>query len=139
MQRKFLILAVIVATFLTVQAQTPVELAQGVKGITPTVYYELSREAKRFFEQKDYAKAAEAFAKLTAAYPYNGETRHLLGRALYENKQFKQAAESFQTAYKFGTLVQGFGQLNTAGYAALAFAKANEPELDARMDRTRNS
>jgi tetratricopeptide (TPR) repeat protein len=129
MQRKFLILAVIVATFLTVQAQTPVELAQGVKGITPTVYYELSREAKRLFEQKDYAKAADALIRLTAAYPYNGETWHLLGRALYESKQFKQAAESFQIAYKFGTFVQGSGQLNTAGYAALAYAKANEPDL----------
>jgi tetratricopeptide (TPR) repeat protein len=107
-------------------AQTPTELAQGATGMSPLDYYELSLEARSLFDARNYAAAAAAFGRLTKSYPLNGETWHWLGRALYENGQYKEAARSFVRAYELGTLVQA--GLNTAGHAALAYAKANEPE-----------
>ncbi len=108
-------------------SQTPVELAQGVKGTTPTAYYELSREAERLFQQMDYVKAVDVYSKLTAAYPYNGDDWYWLGRALYANKQFKEAGNSFRKANELGTAVQA--RNSSASYAALAFAQANESHL----------
>lgn len=94
--------------------------------MSPLDYYQLTLEARRLFDAHNYGAAAAAYERLTKSYPYNGETWHWLGRALYENKQYKEAAHSFRRAYELGTLVQA--SLNTAGYAALAYAKANEPE-----------
>lgn len=96
--------------------------------MSPVEYHELSLEARRLFEAQNYVAAAAAYGKLTKSYPFNGENWHFFGRSLYENKQFKEAANSFQKAYSLGTQAPA-GELNSASYAALAFAKANEPEL----------
>jgi tetratricopeptide (TPR) repeat protein len=124
MKKIFALVLLILALSFTFNAQTPIELAQGAKGITPADYYELSQEAERFYQQQNYAKAADAYAKLTAAYPLNGENWYWLGRALYQNGKFKEAANSFVKADELGTSFQG---RNNAAFAALAFAQANEP------------
>lgn len=123
----FVVVLAIVICPAQVGAQTPTELVQGAKGISPVDYYELSLEASRLFEARDYAAASNAYERLIKAYPYDGKNWHWLGRSLYETKRFKEAANSFQKAYELGTPLPA-GQLNPAGYTALAFAKANEPE-----------
>ena len=123
----FVVVLAVVICPAQVGAQTPTEVVQGARGISPLDYYELSLEANRLFEARDYVAAAAAYDRLTKAYPYDGKNWHSLGRALYETKRFKEAANSFQKAYELGTSLPA-GQLMTAGYTALAFAKANEPE-----------
>ncbi len=123
----FVITLAVIICLTQVRAQTPTELVQGAKGMSPLAYYELSLEASRLFEARDYVAAAAAYERLTKSYAFNGENWHSLGRSLYETKRFKEAAISFQKAYELGTPLPA-GQLLTAGYTALAFAKANEPE-----------
>lgn len=110
-----------------VRAQTPTELAQGGRGLSPLDYYTLSDKARARFEAGDYAAAVNAYEQLTKSYPNNGDSWYWLGRAQYANKQFKIAGNSFRKAFELGTGVQA---RNRSGwYAALAFAQANEPEM----------
>lgn len=107
-------------------AQSPVELARGAQGIAPREYLALSLEARRRFDAGDFAAAADAYERLTSAYPHDGAKWHQLGRALYEIGRFEQAGRSFENAYRLGTLIEAAP--NSAVNAALAFAKANDPE-----------
>lgn len=94
--------------------------------MTPTAYYELSQEASRLFQQKDYAKAGEAYRRLTEAYSFDGATWFMLGRSRYEQGEFAAAAQAFVKADEMG--VPAAARSN-AGYAALAFARAGNANL----------
>lgn len=104
--------------------------------MSPTAYYDLRQEANKLFQQRDYAKAGEAYERLTKAYPADGETWYWLGMSLYNSQQFRRAAEAFDKTDKLGTRAfiddpaTGFTAYAAKfpRYAALAFARANEPQ-----------
>jgi tetratricopeptide (TPR) repeat protein len=126
----FLVLLAAALTFIVcqdqTQAQTPTELAQGVRELSPLDYYALSQKARGYFKAGDYAAAVNAYEQLTKSYPFNGDSWYWLGRAQYSNKQFKNAGNSFKKAFELGTGVEA--RNGSAFSAALAFANANEPE-----------
>ncbi|MCA1623704.1 MAG: hypothetical protein LC768_05480 [Acidobacteria bacterium] len=107
----------------TVQAQTTTTLLKGTQEITPLAYYELSKEAEQFFQQQNYAKAAEAYEKLTKAYPFDGEKWRRLGVSLYQLGKFLEAAPVFLKAHELG--VFPFPQFNALN-AAKSFARAGD-------------
>lgn len=85
-----------------VRAQTPTELVQGLRGMSPLDYYELSLEAHQHIERRDYVAAANAFERLTKAYPYNGENWLRFAQLLRRIKKFKEAADAFAKAQELG-------------------------------------
>ena len=123
MKKIFALFLLILALSVFAGAQSPMELAQEAKNMTPAAYYELSQEAERIYQQQNYAKAAQAYEKLTAAYPFDGEKWYLLGRARYQTGQFKEAAQAFVKAEEIG--VPPHARFNVA-YAARAFAQAGD-------------
>ena len=98
----FFLLVYLGVAIISVNAQTHIELVQGVKGITPTAYYELSQAAEQFFQQKNAAKAAQAYDKLTKAYPFVGENWLRLAQSLQALGRFKEAADAFAKAQELG-------------------------------------
>jgi tetratricopeptide (TPR) repeat protein len=107
------------------RAQTTMELLPETKGITPLAYYELSQEAERLLMQNDYAKAAEAYEKLTKAYPLDGEKWRRLGVSLYQLGKFREAIPAFLKAQEFG--VSPYPQANVI-YIARSYARAGDVE-----------
>jgi tetratricopeptide (TPR) repeat protein len=137
MQKIILNLFILAALSSAVYSQTtPSTLIKGVEGINPTAYYALSQEANQLFQQKDYAKAAEAYEKLTKAYPLDGETWYFFGRALYESGQFRAAGQAFDKVDELGVRAYiSVPNSNFTAYtasfprlAALGYMRANEPE-----------
>jgi hypothetical protein len=45
---------VLIVCLAQVQTQTPAELAQGTRGMSPVEYHELSLEARRFFDANTF-------------------------------------------------------------------------------------
>jgi tetratricopeptide (TPR) repeat protein len=120
----------IVFIFLTIwatslQAQSTTELVRGAKEMTPSAYYDLSQEAERLYLQKNYPKAAEAYEKLTNAYPWDGEKWQALAFALYVQGKFREAIEPFLKADEFGISVASHFN---AYYIAKSYARAGDTE-----------
>jgi tetratricopeptide (TPR) repeat protein len=109
----------------TIQAQKTTVLLQGTQEITPLAYYELSREAEQFYQQQNYAKAAETYEKLTKAYSLDGEKWHRLGTSLYQLGKFREAIPAFLKAYELG--VPSFPQYNALDIAK-SYARAGDTE-----------
>lgn len=87
-----------------VNAQPTRTLLQETKEITPTGYYELSQQADQFFQESNYAKAAEAFETLVKAYPLDGEKWRRLGVSLYQSGNFREAIPAFLKAQELGVI-----------------------------------
>src|SRR5437762_9448203 len=94
----FIVFILLTALTTTTPAQSAIELVRGAKEMTPAAYYELSQEAERLYIQKNYAKAAEAYEKLTRAYPWDGEKWQALAFALYLQGKYREAIEPFLKA-----------------------------------------
>jgi tetratricopeptide (TPR) repeat protein len=126
MQTWTLIFIVFIGFISVIYPQTAVDLVQGTTGMSSVTYYELLREAARHFQERRYAEAAENYKRLTAAYPFDGETWRRLGVSLYQTQKYREAANAYVKADELG--VSPYPQTNAAG-AALAFARAGENEL----------
>lgn len=114
-----------------VDGQTIVELVQGTKELTPTAYYDLSREAEQFYQQQNFAKAAETYEKLTKPYPLDGEKWQRLALSLYQLQKFREAAQAFIKASETGVSGLPPNSANylpqyNALYVAMSYASAGD-------------
>lgn len=125
MKNIFAIFLAALALSYAVKAQTSAELAQGAKGIAPMAYYELSKEADQFFQQQNFAKAAETYEKLTRAYPFDGEKWRRLGASLYQLGKFREAAPAYLKAHELG--VMSYPQYNALNIAK-SYARAGDAD-----------
>ena len=107
------------------RAQDPIALIQGPNGITPLAYHQLAQEANRLYHRRDFAAAAQAYARLAEAYPWDGETWYRLAYARYQQREYRAAAEAFRKADELG--VPAYARA-LPEFAARAHARAGEPD-----------
>ena len=124
MQGQILILLILAALTSAAYSQTSVELVRGTTVMSSPAYYELLQEARRLYQQRDYAKAAEAYKRLGEAYPFDGENWLRLGNSRYFLKQYQSAIESYKKARELGF---GFQQ-RVAYIIAACHAQLGEKE-----------
>lgn len=109
--------------------------AGGDKGGSTTVEADVQKGLTAFFTEKDYAKAATAFAKIPTNSPQYIEARYYLAHSQFQQGQYSKATESYQYLLRQETLpafmnrnkiewnqllaMLGNGQKNTAFYAKL--------------------
>jgi tetratricopeptide (TPR) repeat protein len=123
-QGQILILLILAALTSAAYSQTSVELVRGTTVMSSPAYYELLQEARRLYQQRDYAKAAEAYERLAEAYPFDGENWLRLGNSRYFLKQYQSAIESYKKARELGF---GFQQ-RVAYIIAACHAQLGEKE-----------
>lgn len=127
---RYLALSLVVLVFVvsgagTARAQSPAALVDGPRGMSPSTYFQLAREADRRYAADEFVSAAEAYARLTEAYPWNGEHWLRLGEARFRLGRYHAAVDAFREADELG--VDRYSQWNAA-YTALSFARAGEPD-----------
>jgi hypothetical protein len=99
----FALFIILVSLNLPAPGQIPAtELMKEIHGMTPPAYYELSQEARRFYRERNYEKAAESYEKLTKAYPWDGEKWRRLAMSLYRTGKFREAIQPFLRAQELG-------------------------------------
>lgn len=107
------------------RAQSPTELVQGVQGLTPAAYYELTLQAQQSTQQRDYAAAAAAYARLVEAYPWDSNTWFWLGYARFQEQEYGRAGEAFEQSHELG--VEAYAR-NLPSFAARAYAHSGQDD-----------
>jgi tetratricopeptide (TPR) repeat protein len=102
-KRIFALLIILASLNFPAAAQMPAtELMKEIQGMSPPAYYELSEEARQFYPQRNYQKAAESYEKLTKAYPWDGEKWRRLAMSFYRMGKFREAIQPFLKAQEIG-------------------------------------
>ncbi len=58
------------------------------------------RNGQQYFQQNNYDKVFDEYEAISKKYPYFSQVHYLIGVAKYKQKNFKEAAKSFERALK---------------------------------------